>query len=69
MNKFKLVLIILSIVLFGIKQCENRQKQRVNELLKDIQRNDLQQILDNPRPYIKDIKTKSTKKDKQISCI
>lgn len=64
MNKFKLVLIILSIVLFGIKQCENRQKQRVNELLKDIQRNDLQQILDNPRPYIKDIKTKSTKKDK-----
>lgn len=64
MNKFKLVLIILSIVLFGIKQCENRQKQRVNELLKDIQRNDLQQILDNPRPYIKDIKTKSTKNDK-----
>lgn len=64
MNKFKLVLITLSIVLFGIKQCENRQKQRVNELLKDIQRNDLQQILDNPRPYIKDIKTKSTKKDK-----
>ena len=64
MNKFKLVLIILSIVLFGIKQCENRQKQRVNELLKDIQQNDLQQILDNPRPYIKDIKTKSTKKDK-----
>lgn len=64
MNKFKLVLIILSIVLFGIKQCENRQKQRVNELLKDIQRNDLQQILDNPRPYINDIKTKSTKKDK-----
>lgn len=64
MNKFKLVLIILSIVLFGIKQCENRQKQRVNELLKDIQRNDLQQILDNPRPYIKDIKTKSTKQDK-----
>lgn len=64
MNKFKLVLIILSIVLFGIKQCENRQKHRVNELLKDIQRNDLQQILDNPRPYIKDIKTKSTKNDK-----
>ncbi len=46
MNKFKLVLIILSIVLFGIKQCENRQKQRVNELLKDIQLKDLQQILD-----------------------
>ena len=64
MNKFKLVLITLSIVLFGIKQCENRQKQRVNELLKDIQRNDLQQILNNPRPYIKDIKTKSTKQDK-----
>lgn len=64
MNKFKLVLIILSIVLFGIKQCENRQKQQVNELLKDIQRNDLQQILDNPKPYINDIKTKSTKKDK-----
>lgn len=59
MNKFKLVLIILTIVLFGIKQCENRQKQRSNELLKDIQ-----QILDNPKLYIKDIKTKSTEKDK-----
>lgn len=64
MNKFKLVLIILTIVLFGIKQCENRQKQRSNELLKDIRLKDIQQILDNPKLYIKDIKTKSTGKDK-----
>lgn len=64
MNKFKLVLIILTIVLFGIKQCKNKQKQRSNELLKDIQLKDIQQILDNPKLYIKDIKTKSTEKDK-----
>ncbi|MWN05033.1 hypothetical protein [Gilliamella sp. Pas-s95] len=63
MNKFKIVLMILSIVLFGIKQCENKQKQRSNELLKDIPLKDLQKILDNPKLYIKDIKSKSTKKD------
>lgn len=55
MNKFKLVLIILSILLFGIKQCENRQKQRADELIKKVK-----PLLDNPELYIKDIKTKVT---------
>jgi len=56
MNKFKLVLIILTILLFGIKQCENRQKQRADELIKKVK-----PLLDNPELYIKDIKTKATK--------
>ena len=59
MNKFKLVLIILTILLFGIKQCENRQKQRADELIKKVK-----PLLDNPEFYIKDIKTKATENSK-----
>ncbi|KES18024.1 hypothetical protein GASC598I20_014960 [Gilliamella apicola SCGC AB-598-I20] len=59
MNKFKLVLIILTILLFGIKQCENRQKQRADELIKKVK-----PLLDNPELYIKDIKTKATENSK-----
>lgn len=59
MNKFKLVLIILTILLFGIKQCENRQKQQADELIKKVK-----PLLDNPELYIKDIKTKATENSK-----
>ncbi|OTQ59675.1 hypothetical protein [Gilliamella sp. A7] len=59
MNKFKLVLIILTILLFSIKQCENRQKQRADELIKKVK-----PLLDNPELYIKDIKTKATENSK-----
>ncbi|PXZ05444.1 hypothetical protein [Gilliamella apicola] len=59
MNKFKLVLIILTILLFGIKQCENRQKQRADELIKKVK-----PLLDNPELYINDIKTKATENSK-----
>lgn len=59
MNKFKLVLIILTILLFSIKQCENRQKQRADELIKKVK-----PLLDNPDLYIKDIKTKATENSK-----
>ena len=59
MNKFKLVLIILTILLFSIKQCENRQKQQADELIKKVK-----PLLDNPEVYIKDIKTKATENSK-----
>ena len=59
MNKFKLVLIILTILLFSIKQCENRQKQRADELIKKVK-----PLLDNPELYIKEIKTKATENSK-----